>query len=178
VREALLLLQGEGLVESSPNRGATVRSYGAEEIDEMYQLRAVLEGYAARRAAVRIDPDELLRLEASNERFAGLCQDGQIVELMRENLVFHTTVLDAARSGRLTDMVRTVIELPLVYRSFFWYSPEQRRMSLRHHTQLLRALRAHDEERSELIMKEHVFEARDHLVAYVRSVADGAISPT
>jgi DNA-binding GntR family transcriptional regulator len=170
VREALLLLQGEGLVESSPNRGATVRAYGADEIDEMYQLRAVLEGYAARRAAVRIQTDDLIRLEASNERFAALCEDGETVDLMRENLVFHTTVLDAAQSMRLADMVRTVIEIPLVYRSFFWYSPEQREMSLRHHTQLVRALAAHDEERSEMIWKEHVFEARDHLVAYVRNI--------
>jgi DNA-binding GntR family transcriptional regulator len=173
VREALLMLQGEGLVESSPNRGATVRSYSATEIDEMYQLRAVLEGYAARRAATRIENEELALLEASNQRFAAVCEDGEIVDLMRENIVFHSIVLDAARSPQLTDMVRTVIELPLVYRSFFWYSPEERYMSLRAHTQLARALLAHDEERSELIMKEHVFEARDHLVASVRSMTAG-----
>ena len=70
VREALLLLQGEGLVESSPNRGATVRAFDADEIEEMYQLRAVLEGYAARRAAVRIRPDELQLLEESCKRFS------------------------------------------------------------------------------------------------------------
>jgi DNA-binding GntR family transcriptional regulator len=174
VREALLLLQGEGLVESSPNRGATVRSFGADEIDEMYQLRAVLEGYAARRAASRIRPEELRRLDDSSERFGRLCEDGEIVDLMRENLVFHTTVLEAARSPRLADVLRSVIEIPLVYRSFFWYSPEQRYASLRSHTQLARALATHDEERSELIMKEHVFEARDHLVQYVRALEEAA----
>ena len=89
---------------------------------------------------------------------------------MRENLVFHTTILEAARSARLTEMVRTVIEVPLVYRSFFWYSSEQRYMSERHHLGLVRALGAHDEERSELLMKEHVFEARDFLVASARNL--------
>lgn len=178
VREALLLLQGEGLVESSPNRGAAVRAFGAEEIEEMYQLRALLEGHAARQAARRIQPDELEKLERSCERFSQLCADGEIVQLMRENLVFHTAILEAARSARLADMVRTVIEVPLVYRSFFWYSPEQRHMSERHHIGLLRALRAHDEERSELLMKEHVFEARDFLVESVQQAAAGGALPS
>jgi DNA-binding GntR family transcriptional regulator len=170
VREALLLLQGEGLVESSRNRGAVVRAYDASEIEEMYQLRALLEGYAARRAAELIQPAELRLLEESCERFSAICGDGEIVDLLRENFVFHTTILDAARSIRLAEMVRTVIDLPLVYKSFYWYSPEQRRMSERHHLQLLRALTAHDVERSELIMKEHVFEARDFLIANVHEV--------
>jgi DNA-binding GntR family transcriptional regulator len=169
VREALLLLQGEGLVESTRNRGAVVRTYGGEEIQEMYELRALLEGYAARRAAARIGPDALRRLGGSCERFSALVGEDGILELMRENLVFHNIIVDAAGSARLAEMVRTVIALPLVYRSFYWYSPEQRRMSERHHLPLLRALTVHDEERSELLMKEHVFEARDFLVASVRA---------
>src|SRR5215210_19437 len=48
IREALLLLQNEGLVETVPNRGATVKSYDAADLDDVYTLRAVLEGYAAR----------------------------------------------------------------------------------------------------------------------------------
>ena len=55
VREALLILQTEGLVEASPNRGATVRSYELPDLEDMYELRALLEGNAALRAATRID---------------------------------------------------------------------------------------------------------------------------
>src|SRR4051794_11902287 len=51
IREALLLLQSEGLVEASPNRGSVVRSYDATDLAETYALRAVLEGYATRCAA-------------------------------------------------------------------------------------------------------------------------------
>ena len=60
-------------------------------------------------------------------------------------------------------MVRQVIELPLVYRSYFWYSPDQKAISEHYHHQLTHALEARDAERAELIMKEHVFEARDFL---------------
>ena len=65
-------------------------------------------------------------------------------------------------------MVRKVIELPLVYKSYIWYSPEQKRISAHYHRQIVAALAARDAERAELIMKEHVFEARDLLVAHLR----------
>jgi DNA-binding GntR family transcriptional regulator len=65
-------------------------------------------------------------------------------------------------------MVRKVIELPLVYKSFYWYSPEQKLISDHYHRELTRALEARDAERAELIMKEHVFEARDFLIATLK----------
>jgi DNA-binding GntR family transcriptional regulator len=165
VREALLLLQSEGLVESIPRRGATVRSYAADDLDDMYQLRAVLEGYAARRAATRISHDEIARLEESCARFDRLRAEDGLRDLVKENLLFHNVILDAAGSDRLVPLVRKVIELPLVYRSFYWYSPEQKLISQHYHRQLTRALAAGDAKRAEMIMTEHVLEARDFLLA-------------
>ena len=62
-----------------------------------------------------------------------------------------------------------MIELPLVYKSYIWYSPDQKRISSHYHRQIVNALSTGDAERAELIMKEHVFEARDLLVAHVRA---------
>ena len=88
---------------------------------------------------------------------------------------FHSTILDVAGSARLASMVRRVIQLPLVYKSYIWYSPDQKRISSHYHRQIVNALAAGDGERAELIMKEHVFEARDLLVAQLR--ADKASPP-
>jgi DNA-binding GntR family transcriptional regulator len=165
VREALLMLQSEGLVESLPRRGAFVRSYAVDELDEMYQLRAVLEGYAARRAATRISPEDVVRLEDSCARFDRLRVEDDLLDLVQENLFFHNVILEAAASDRLGPMVRKVIDIPLVYKSFYWYSPEQKLISEHYHKQLTRALRVGDAERAELIMREHVLEARDFLLA-------------
>ena len=168
MREALLVLQTEGLLESAPNRGATVRAYAPDEIEEMYDLRALLEGRAAHRAATRVSNEDLRRLEESNARFASLRAADDVADLIKENLAFHSTILEAAGSDRLAQMVRKVIELPLVYKSFYWYSPEQKLISEHYHQQLTRALEAHDAERAELIMKEHVFEARDFLITKLK----------
>jgi len=61
-----------------------------------------------------------------------------------------------------------VIELPLVYKSYIWYSPDQKRISSHYHRQIVKALATGDAERAELVMKEHVYEARDVLVARLR----------
>lgn len=167
VREALLILQAEGLVDAAPNRGAVVRSHDASDLEDLYQLRALLEGYAARRAAANVSEAAVAGLAESCERFEGLI-DGDVQELVKENLFFHNVILDAAGSRRVSELVRKVIELPLVYRSYIWYSVDQRRISAHYHRQITRALQARDGERAELVMKEHVFEARDVLVAQVR----------
>ena len=167
VREALLMLESEGLVESIPRRGATVRSYAVSDLDDVYQLRALLEGYAARRAAGRISPDDIARLEKSCDRFDRLRAEDDLLDLVKENLLFHSVVHEAAASDRLAALIRKVIEIPLVYKSFYWYSPEQKLISQHYHRQLTRALRLRDGERAELIMKEHVLEARDFLLAQI-----------
>ena len=167
VREALLMLESEGLVESIPRRGATVRSYAVSDLDDVYQLRALLEGHAARRAAARISPADVTRLEKSCDRFDRLRAEDDLLDLVKENLLFHSVVHEAAASDRLAALIRKVIEIPLVYKSFYWYSPEQKVISQHYHRQLARALKLGDGERAELIMKEHVLEARDFLLAQI-----------
>lgn len=172
VREALLILQTEGLVEAAPNRGATVRAHDADELDDLYHLRALLEGHAARQAALRATDETVAALWASCDRFADVASKDDVRAIVQENMFFHHAVLEAAGSARLAAMVRKVIELPLVYRSYIWYSPRQREISVHYHRQITHALETRDAERAEWVMKEHVFEARDLLVAHVRELEE------
>jgi DNA-binding GntR family transcriptional regulator len=167
VREALLVLQTEGLVDAAPNRGAVVREHDGDDLEDLYQLRAVLEGYAARRAAANVSEELVAELWASCDRFERLIED-DVQELVKENMFFHNAILEAARSRRVAELIRKVIELPLVYRSYIWYSVDQRRISAHYHRQITKAFEARDGERAELVMKEHVFEARDVLVTRIR----------
>ncbi len=118
-----------------------------------------------------ISAGQIEALRESCERFDALLGRGAPLDFVEENMRFHRTVLEAAGSERLAAMVLQVIELPLVYKSYTWYSPQQTSISAHHHRQLLRALSSHDGDRAEAIMKEHVFEARDFLVGTLR--ADG-----
>lgn len=171
IREALLVLENEGLVEAVPNRGAVVRSYSAEDLRELYSLRAVLEGYAARCAAERITDAELADLEASNKRFAKLrTHDERLPELAQENFRFHRTVLDAAGSARLATTVQQVTTLPLMYKSYLEYSEDNRRTALEHHVEILAALKQRDAGSAGALMERHVLWARDVAVAHLQDI--------
>jgi DNA-binding GntR family transcriptional regulator len=164
IREALLMLQAEDLVVATPNRGAVVRAHAADELEDLYELRALLEGHAAHRAAERVTPAQIAELRRSCDRFAAVAPE-DLSGLVRENIWFHNALLDISGSARLASMVGKVIRLPLVYNSYRWYSPEQKRISVRYHTRITDALAARDPERAERIMREHVLEARDVLVS-------------
>lgn len=172
VREALLLLQAEGLIESVPNRGAIVRSYTARELRDMYELRALLESYAARRAATRVTKEELAELTQSCKRFRGMRLAHDIKGMTTENLFFHFTIAKAAEIPKLVDLVQSAIQVPLVASSFSWYSKRESRRSEDFHKRIVTALRAGDPERAEVLMKEHIFEGRDSLVSHAKTDED------
>src|SRR5215471_18011189 len=69
VREALRVLDAEGLIETSPKRGASVRVYDLADLRELYQLRAAVEGCCAQLAAERAAPEDLDALAGSCSRF-------------------------------------------------------------------------------------------------------------
>ena len=166
VREALRKLAADDLVVLEPKRGARVRKYEAHELDDLYRLRAVLEGYAARRAAARIETHEIDELRGSCNRFSRLAARKRVSagELAAENQLFHEGVLAAARDDRLAAMARSVIHLPLVYKAYIWFSPEERQESADFHWQVTEALERRDGDAAAHAMEQHVGAARDQLV--------------
>lgn len=172
VREALRRLEVEGLVEVLPHRGARVPDWTAEDLEEIYDLRMLLESAAARRAATRATAadldrmDELCRLmEAAVEPGAGQDLD-RVAEL---NAEFHDIVRAAAASGRLVSMLNAVVQLPLVMRTFHRYSPADLARSSAHHRELAAALRARDGTWAESVMRAHVLAAKAVLLRAART---------
>ena len=173
VREAIAMLQAEGVLEAPQHRGAQVRSYSPSELEEIYDLRSILEGYAACRAATRITRPELARLRRSCEAMEKLRPD-DLEHLVRENGIFHDTILDAADAGRLNSMVNQIRAVPLIYQSYAWYTPEQLKLSLEYHWRVLDALEKNDADRAERDMRHHLTNAREALIAvYAQASADG-----
>jgi DNA-binding GntR family transcriptional regulator len=160
VREAIAMLQAEGLLETVQHRGAMVRSYSPGQLEEIYDLRSILEGYAARRAATRLTQRELTRLRTSVDRMENL-KPKDLEHLVLQNGIFHETILQAADSERLVAMVSQTRALPLIYQSYAWYTAAQ-----------LFALEARDAERAEEDMRHHLFNAREALTSVYADAAE------
>ena len=172
------MLEAEGLVEIAPNRGATVCSFSIEDVWDIYDLRAVLEGHAARRAVGRIEKDELERLEELAGEMEGLPgrfddHEEEIRTLVALNQEFHGTIVRASRNRRLEHLINRTVELPLMFKAFFWYTPHERTISNHYHRQILESLENGDADRVEIIMREHVYEGRDFVIGALEEDMNG-----
>jgi DNA-binding GntR family transcriptional regulator len=157
VREALRRLTAEGLVRYERNRGVQVAAWTADDLDEIFSLRSVLEPWACRLAATdgSVDLAELSRLAHDMDDAArGSAADvDRITEL---NNRFHRLVLDGSGNRRLGRVVSSVVQVPLVWQTFSHYSDADLRRSLAHHHELVAALAAGDPDWAESVMRSHV----------------------
>ena len=84
--------------------------------------------------------------------------------LVATNQAFHGTIVSASRNGRLEKLILRTVEVPLMFKAFYWYGPRERTISNHYHRQILGALEAGDGERAEIIMREHVYKDRDFVI--------------
>jgi DNA-binding GntR family transcriptional regulator len=149
IREALLQLEGQGLVEVEPNRGAVVRTFDRDDVLDLYEVRALLEPAAAARAARRISAGDIERLDE-------LCA---VEDQLVANEVFHRIILEAAQSARLMVAMRAATGIPRNFRTAFWHDERQRAESLMCHRRLVSAFRARDAQLAEATMRMHILGA-------------------
>lgn len=166
VREALLMLSAEGIIEATTNRSAVVKVYDKDDVEDMSNLRAELESYAAATAAERATEADFAALRDSCERYSA--RDAEdVAALVSENLHFHTLIAHASGSERLPVMLRLVMFFPQ-YRSHIWFTPERKQTVANDHWRILASLQARDGERAKALMRAHVNEGKtfvlDHIV--------------
>jgi len=165
VREALRLLAAEGVVELVHNRGARVVSWSAEDIDEAYRLRALIEGYGAGLAAERADAACVAELRGLQERYEQAIggQDPQLTSAPTSaqcNDDFHAAVLAASGSARLPVLVAVVSSAPLVRRVLHSYDDDDRRRSVMAHRDVITAIANGDADLATSAMSSHILAAR------------------
>src|SRR4051812_49417931 len=169
VREALILLAREGLVDIEPRRGAVVRRFDAADLADLYDVRALIEPYAARRAATRIGPDDLARLREVCDRAdaRGAADDTAVEDQVALNEEFHRIVVAASGSRRLEAALRAVAGIPRGSRAAFWHDDAQREQSLFCHRQIVHALERRQPRLAEAVMRMHIVGAVEFLTEVI-----------
>jgi DNA-binding GntR family transcriptional regulator len=174
IREALRMLDAEGLVITEPNRGAIVRPIVANDVDDLYELRARLESYAAYRASQRRTDEHVTSMDEAIEGFGAAVRRSTtgdteaLRELTTRNFDFHRTVIEAADHERLAILLRRATDVPLVFQAFRHFSPASLERSDLFHRLIRDAIVAKDAARAERLMVEHIDEGRDAVLESVR----------
>jgi len=166
VREALRRLAAEDYLVITRNQGAQVNEWAATELDDLFELRALLEGHAAARAARWIRPEQLGRIRDAigemDAMLAGSAPTGEArSEFLRLNGIVHETVWEASGSTRLPAMLRRLVEQALVVRTARQFTLARLAQSHHQHQDLLKALEVGDESWAESVMRSHILAARD-----------------
>lgn len=175
VREAMRRLHAEGLITFIPHRGAFVAHMDERDIQKIYDLRAVLEGYAAAAAATEAEPEDIADLQRLVDAMAAAVDQGRIEAadaLPQLNDAFHKRIVAAARNPRLEVALAGVVETPLVLRTFRRYGLDEMRRSVAQHQELVAAIAAHDPAWARSVMTSHILGARNALLQAVAG-ADG-----
>ena len=161
VREALREIEQLGMILSTRNRGVIVRPLTRRDVLEMYEMRALLEGHAARLVAPGITDDDLRELEELLEEMIRLGKSGDLREMVARDVVFHSRICqmaDNALLNRLWSAVNPHIWTYVAVRGLLDLPPEQ---VARRHRGVIDALRSRDPARAEHAMRAHLLELRD-----------------
>ncbi len=168
VREALRLLAAEGLVEITPNKGARVIAWSPAELEEIFVLRAQVEGLAARRAAERITAealDELEELALAHAEATAVRGDRDLDRIYELNGLYHAGVVQAAGGGAsLTGVVSSLVHSVVLHRTLHTFDDVAMERSSRHHIEIVTAMRNRDPEWAECVMRSHLLAARAALL--------------
>lgn len=159
VRVALRRLVEDGLATADPHRGVRVAAWTELDIEETFDLRGMLEAHAADLAARRGGIDLADRLDELNGQMERAIAAGgsEVPERLQQvNSQFHRAILEASGSPRLKAMLEGLIDMPIVIRSHFISTLQDKLQSLQHHRDLAAAVRAGDGELARQVMQLHL----------------------
>ncbi|EWG11154.1 GntR family transcriptional regulator [Cytobacillus firmus] len=175
IREAIRQLEAEGLVIPL-KRGVSVRHFTNDDIRQIYDLRTLLEGYAASQAAIHRTESDLLEMERANilyeEAISGYVESDMksLKDIVQVNQKFHEAIVAASKNEHIHFHISKVVVVPIVFRSFYWYNSFQLKQSLEVHKIILEAIKNREPERARIAMHEHIYQGRDHVLKHLEQI--------
>jgi DNA-binding GntR family transcriptional regulator len=169
VREALRELESSGLVEARKHAGVFVRKLGAQEVRSLYELRALLDGFAGRRAASLPEPERSTLADALDASVAQMEVAAQAVDVStyyKENLRFHWLMVEATGNAPLIEAYRNLTQKLHLSRLTNLSHGMGMQASVADHREIATALRAGNARHCELLLADHVQRAHQRLVTH------------
>lgn len=165
IREAIRMLTGIGLVVAVRNRGVFVRQISVREMAEIYELRALLFGFAAEQAAEHLSEADRLEFEQLLAGMDAACEAGDSPRYYTLNLRFHALLMSQCRNQRAQQAYEDhVKELHLFRRRYFDASVNMRR-SNNEHRRIFEAISKGAKDRANKLAQAHVLQGRQRLLA-------------
>ena len=162
VREALHKLEQEGLIQPLETRGFRVAQDSKEEMEELFEIRSVLEGYALRCVCEKVTDQNLEELEGYIRKAEESFQQNKVDRIFHYNTRFHDTLHAlVSHKSRLHNMMADMRKYVLRYRKDTLHHDYGSKRAIEGHRKIMMALRLKDPELCERIMRAHIHESKE-----------------
>lgn len=156
VREAIRKLELEGLVVMVPRKGAYVAGLSSEDVKEVLEIRAVLEGLAASLAAKQATKSEVEDLKGIVEQFKQAAKDQDVVKLIQFDSDFHDVMYRASKNKKLIQLLSSLREQVQRFRVAYFTKIKNTEILIAEHNELLQAVEAGDTIKARKVAETHI----------------------
>ena len=165
VREALTRLTSEGLVEITPRSGVYVKKLTKKDVEEIYKIRKVLEGLAAREATSIIDGKKLEQLNLLLKKAERSLNSDDYQPCIDFDVALHNSILENCQNSRLYSIITNLNTLIHVFRVRVARNKEKAKQALNEHENILKAIKARNPEKAEKMIIEHIEKSKEYIFA-------------
>ena len=168
IREAIRMLEQEGLAITIPRKGAEVAKMTEKDMEDVLQIRAVLEELAVRLSCQKITAAELTELQGAMEQFVEMSRSDDIAEVASADVNFHDVLYKASDNPKLLGLLNNLREQMYRYRIEYLKKKECYPQLLKDHAQIMHAIEEHNKEKATEITTQHINNQVDTVVDTLR----------
>jgi len=161
VREAIQKLEKEGLISKLPKGGFVVSTITDDDIEEVFGIRSILEGYAGYLATKKATDENILSLEEIVKQQEQFLQKKDVEEIRRLNTEFHDKLYRAAKSTKLYRIINDLRDYIYRYRIIIFRYEGIADISIKDHKEMITLMRAKNAVRVEKLIRKHVIRGKN-----------------
>lgn len=164
VREAFVQLQLDGLVDAIPNKGVIVRGLSIMDTQDMYDIRAYIEGIATKRACENITPEKLAVLSEAIRNVEEYTKQKDYQGFQKADYEFHDAIVKASNSRIFENMLITMIQYTRIARVKSLSSDGRAPEALGEHKAIYDAIESRDADKAKELMERHIRNAKESFI--------------
>jgi DNA-binding GntR family transcriptional regulator len=167
IREALRQLEAEGLITFDTRKGISISKLSVKEVEEIYNLRCLLESHAARITAEKVTEEQLGYLKDLHSKLKRAAANSDLKSWIQNNILFHDFFSENCENSNLHRILTSLKRRVYLYHYIIINIPGNFKAYIDHHQEILRACEKKDGRLAEKYMKIHIDKVKNILVGYL-----------